>query len=273
MQSHKTLALAVGVALSACGPKVTLLEVKPGLVTLTRKGEGAKLVATAKDAEGKEVKEGVTLAFASSDPSVATVDPASGAVSAVATGDATIAVTFQDKKGEARIKVSIPASLTIAPAQVNLSALGAKAHLSVKVLDAKGREVAAAVSFANPNEKIVSVDRGDLTAVGPGEGEITVSAAGVSSKVKVNVTLPAPAEVTVEKAVLQLKVGVPARIVATAKDESKQSIRGAVLTFASSNEKVAKVDAAGIVTAVGKGKAKVTVAAGAKKAEVEVKVK
>jgi hypothetical protein len=275
MRSHKTLALVVGIAISACGPKVATIGVQPGSATLSEKGKTTKLSATAKDSEGKEVKEGVTLAFSSSDPAVATVDPASGLVTAVSSGDAVITAAFQEKKGEATVRVSIPASLSIVPADVKLAAVGAKATLSVKVLDAKGRPVAAEVAFASPSDKVVSVNQGELTAVGPGEGEVVVSAGGVTGKVKVSVTLPPAAEVEVEKAVLELKAAgdEPVKIVATAKDEAKQPIVGAVLTYSSDNEKVAKVDEAGAVTAVGKGKAKITVASGEKKAEVAVKVK
>lgn len=273
MRSLKTLALAASIALSACGPKVATISVKPASATLSKKGEVAKLSAAAKDAEGKEVKEGVVLSFTSSDPAVATVD-STGAVTAVASGDAVITAAFQEKKGEAKVKVSIPASLSIAPADVKLTAVGAKASLAVKVLDAKGREVAADVAFASQNAAVVSVSKGELTAMGPGQAEVLASAGGVTGRVKVDVILPAPAAIEVEKASLQLKVGgEPAKIAAVAQDEAKQPIVGAVLTFTSNNEKVAKVDASGMVTAVGKGKAKITVAAGDKKAEVAVKAK
>lgn len=274
MRSYKTLAMAAAIAVSACGPKVATISVQPASVTLSKKGEVAKLGAVAKDAEGKELREGVILAFASSDPAVATVDPASGMVTAVDSGDAVISAAFQEKKGEAKVKVSIPASLSIAPAEVKLAAVGAKANLAVKVLDAKGREVAADVTFASQNAAVASVSKGELTATGPGEAEILVSAGGVTGKAKVAVTLPAPASVEVEKAAFDLKVGgEPAKIAAVAKDDAKEPIAGAALTFASSNEKVAKVDESGTVTAVGKGKAKITVSAGDKKAEVAVKVK
>lgn len=273
MRSLQNLALAASIALSACGPKVATISVQPASTTLTKKGEVARLSAAAKDAEGKEVKEGVVLSFASSDPAVATVD-STGAVTAVASGDAVISAAFQEKKGEAKVKVSIPASLSIAPADVKLTAVGAKASLAVKVLDSKGREVAADVAFASQNAAVVSVSKGELTARGPGEAEILASAGGVTGRVKVDVILPAPAAIEVEKATLELKVGdEPIRIAAVAQDEAKQAIVGAVLTFTSNNEKVAKVDASGMLTAVGKGRAKITVAAGDKKAEVAVKAK
>ncbi len=273
MRSHKTLALAAGIAISACGPKVATISVQPASATLLKKGEFVKLTAAAKDAEGKELKEGVVLGFASSDPAVAKVDPVSGAVTAVDTGDAVISATFQEKKGEAQVKVSIPASVSIAPAEVKFASVGAKANLAVKVLDAKGREVAADATFTSLNPAVVTVSKGEVTATGAGDAEVLVSAGGVAGKAKVVVTVPEAASVEVEKASLELKVGSePVKIAATARDEAKQAISGTAFTFTSDNERVATVDSSGAVSPVTKGKAKITVTAGDKKVEVAVKV-
>jgi hypothetical protein len=168
--------------------------------------------------------------------------------------------------------VSIPASLSIAPADVKLTT-GGKALLVVKVLDAKGREVPAEVTYQNPIDKVVAVANGTLTALTPGQGEIQATAGGVTGKIKVRVALPPAASIDFPKASLDIKLKATAPIGARALDEARRPIPGAALTYTSSNAKVAKVDASGLVRAVARGKARITVASGDAKAVVAVKVK
>ena len=73
-------------------PIATITVTSPTVDTVMANGRTAQLVAQARDASNNPVTT-VTLAWTSLNPSVATVDPTSGLVSAVATGSATIRVS------------------------------------------------------------------------------------------------------------------------------------------------------------------------------------
>jgi uncharacterized protein YjdB len=269
----KMIVLAVGLGLTACGPKVASIEVKPNAISLTKKGEIAKVVATPKDAEGKAV-EGVALSYTSTDPTVAAVDAATGAVTALKSGTTTIKAGFEKVNADVAVKVSIPATITLIPAELSLDGVGAKANIGAKVLDEKGRPVAGEVAWESAAPAIATVKNGAVTAMGVGTAQLTAMIGSV--KATANVTVAPPPAVTaieVSKKV-ELKVGAkPVKLAVTAKGEGGKAIANAVFTYTSENPKVATVDATGEVNAVAKGKTKLTIASGEKKATVDVTVK
>ncbi|MGC4117937.1 MAG: Ig-like domain-containing protein [Myxococcales bacterium] len=271
MRSVKFVSLVAVFALSACGPKVTSIELAPGALELGKKGEIKALTATPKDAEKKAV-ENVQITYTSSDPKVATVD-AKGQVSAVDTGEATITAAFEQNKATATVKVAIPGSITFAPADVKLVGVGSKAAVVAKVMDSKGKEMKLSATFVPGDGKVATVAGNEFTAVAAGEATFVATAGDVKSNLKVSVTVPVLTTVEADKALEIAKAGETATIKAMGKDADGKEIAGTAFTFASADEKIAKVDAAGVVTAVKKGKTKVTVTAGDKSATVEVQVK
>jgi len=271
MRTVKFLSLAAVFALSACGPKVATIELAPATVDLAKKGESKALVATPKDAEKKKV-ENVQIAFASSDPKVATID-AAGKVTAVDSGEAKLTATFEQISATASVKVSIPASISFAPAAVKLEAVGAKAPVVVKVMDSKNKEVKMPVALVSADAKVVTVAGTELTAVGAGETTVSGTAGDAKGSLKVSVVLPVLATVEAEKTLDLAKAGETAAIKASGKDAEGKVIPSATFTFASADEKIATVDATGAVKAVKKGKTKITVTSGDKTATVEIVVK
>lgn len=184
---RKLMLVVAGLALAGCGPKVSSIEMDPKTVTLTKAGDVAKVTAVAKDEAGKPV-EGVVLAFSTSDENVAKVDPATGAVTAVKTGDAIIKAAFQDKvTAELPVVVSIPASILVEPAEVKFDAVGATAKVAAKVIDEKSRPVATPVTWESGNAAIVTVKDGELTAVAPGVAQVFAVVGNVRAPVAVTV--------------------------------------------------------------------------------------
>lgn len=271
MRNAKFPSLAAVFVLAACGPKVASIELAPGTLELGKKGEIKALTATPKDAEKKAV-EGVQIAFASSDPKVATVD-AKGQVSAVDTGEATITATFEQIKATAAVKVAIPGSIAFAPAEVKLEGVGSKANVVAKVMDTKGKEMKLAAAIAGGDAKVATIAGNEITAVGAGETAFNATAGDAKVALKVTVVVPVLTTVEADKAVEIAKAGETATIKPVGKDADGKPIAAATFTFASADEKIAKVDAAGVVTAVKKGKTKVTVTSGDKSATVDVVVK
>ena len=269
MRALKVLSIAVVFGLAACGPKVASIEVGQKAIELGKKSDVVTVAATPKDAEGKKV-EGVALVFASSDPTVVSVD-ATGKVTALGSGDAKITVSFEKVTLDVPVKVSIPATLSFAPADVKLSGVGDKRPVVVKVMDSKNREVKAQVAWSTADAKIATVAGGEITAAGAGDTQIFATVGDLKSAVKVSVVVPVLTSVEAEKSV-EVKVGEKAKLKVAAKDSDGKEIATATFTFKSDDAKVATVDEGGVVTGVAKGKTKVTVTSGDKSAAVEVKV-
>ncbi len=273
MRTVKLSVVVVLAGLVGCGPKVATIEIAPKEVVLAKKGDAASLVGTAKDAEGKKVENPV-LVWASSDPTVAAVDGATGKVTGLKTGDAKVTATYQTIVGEAKVRVSIPASISFAPAVLTLTGPGGKGRVVAKVLDEKGREASAKLSWESADAKVATVSpAGEITGVAPGETQVFAVVGELRAPVKVVVPAPTAAALEVGKAVTMKLGGKPIALEVVAKDAAGKDMAGAQLSFSIADAKVATVDTAGAVTPVGKGKTKVTVTSGDKSAEIDITVK
>src|SRR5207249_6025393 len=115
---------------------VASVTVAPTSKTL-RIGTTAQLAATTKDSAGN-VLTGRSIAWSSSAPAVATVS-ASGLVTAVAVGSATITATSEGKSGTSAITVTVVpvASVTVAPTSKTLR-IGTTAQLAATTKDSAG---------------------------------------------------------------------------------------------------------------------------------------
>ncbi|HEV2735969.1 MAG TPA: Ig-like domain-containing protein, partial [Longimicrobiaceae bacterium] len=114
---------------------VASVSVTPGSAALVV-GGGALLTASARDAAGN-VLTGRAVVWSTSNPAVATVS-ASGMVTGVAVGSATITATVEGKTGTASVTVSADPAMTaarisVSPRADTLSALGAATQLRATV--------------------------------------------------------------------------------------------------------------------------------------------
>jgi hypothetical protein len=118
----RLLLLAPVAILAACGsddstgpgqenPVVTSVVVAPQTATLTSLGETVQLSASVRDQNGNEMS-GQTVTWASDPPAVATVD-ASGQVTAVANGQATVTASSSGKSGSAAVTVDVRGSVLV----------------------------------------------------------------------------------------------------------------------------------------------------------------
>ena len=126
------------------------------------------------------------------------------------------------------------------------------------------------VFWLTSNEKVATVDdNGKVTAVGSGEAKITATAGGKYASCTVKVTVLV-AGITLDETELDLTVDDdPVTLVAKVTPEGATD---KTVTWSSSNDRVATVDANGKVTAVGNGEATITAKAGDKTATCTVKV-
>lgn len=127
------------------------------------------------------------------------------------------------------------------------------------------------VEWKSDNEKVATVDKGVVTAVGAGEATITATAGTATATCKITVEpadVPAPV-ITVKPDTAEMILGNTVELTASNDKDVKLTYK-----YESSNTEVATVDDNGVVKAVGVGEATITVSAeGATPAECAINVR
>ena len=237
---------------------VASVSVSPPSLTLVPT-ETATLSATVRDANSTVVTDRV-VTWKSSNTAVATVS-ASGFVTAVAPGSAIVTATSEGKTGSTSIVV-VPkpvGSVVVSPPTGKITA-GQTLTLSATVRDTSGAVVTdRAVAWSSSNTTIATVSSaGIVTAVNPGTATITASSEGKSGSAVVTVQPIPVASVTLDPGSVTLGPGENAQLVATTKSADGTVLTGRVVTFTSSNTKVAMVSSDGVVTGIALGTATIT---------------
>ena len=207
----------------------------------------------------------LNIAYTSNNNSVATVDE-NGLVTAVGEGTAIITVTVGDDKIYAKNSTTVTVTVSKIPTEINI----ANATLNLKVLNQilSGATLnpaeAGALVYTSSNTTVARVSNGVIYGDAKGQATITVSFAGNNKyaatenrTITVNVSLN-DASVTVDNDTVNLYVDGKHTINATA----VPSFLINNVTYKSSDESVATVDAKGNVIAVAEGNAIITVEVG-----------
>ena len=154
----------------------------------------------------------------------------------------------------ARIKTTI----TLDTTETTLNK-GKKLKLTATVAGLPEGSQQPKLNWSSSDKTVATVQNGNVTAVAAGEAIITCSIVledGVELVAECRVTVIVPvSSVTLEKKTVSMGVGESFQ---PAFKVQPQSASHQTLTFASSDEKVATVDAQGVITAVGPGKCTVT---------------
>ena len=194
---------AASATLAACGgattgptvPAVASVEVTPAADTILALGQTQQLSAVAKDAAGDPIP-GKTFTWRSSAPGIASVDTASGLVTGVANGAASIAATVDGKSGQATVAVvQQVATVTVSPDTGLLGAIGATRQFVAAAKDANGNAISGvAFIWLSSNDAVATIDTAGLaTAVGPGTVTITAAGRGIPGTAELAV-MQAPAK-------------------------------------------------------------------------------
>ena len=250
-------------------------EDAPAETPVIATGESATAETAAQDEKIAKAAEKLTLAWTSSDESVATVDE-TGTVTAVAAGEAEITAAVKDTEMQdvcvITVKVSakelkVPDTLEVKLNDTDETAIEAKCE----------PEDASNISFdfASSDEEVATVDKdGKVKVLKAGECDITTTLMQDGEKVAEKTThVKAFYEVesiTLDSNEGKLTVGNSHTIKATVAPEEVAA--ETTIEWSSSNEKVATVDSNGKVTAISSGNATITATAGEESANYEVTV-
>jgi uncharacterized protein YjdB len=245
-------------AVTVTNAPVASVTVSPASATVTV-GATTQLTATPKDANGTALS-GRVVTWATSNAAVATVS-ASGLVTGVAVGSATITATSEGQSGTSALTVTnVPvASVTVSPASASVT-VGATTQLTATPKDANGTVLSGrVVTWATSNAAVATVSASGLvTGVAAGSATITATSEGQSGTSAITVTSVPVASVTVSPATASITVGATTQLTATPKDANGTALSGRVVTWATSNAAVATVSASGLVTGVAAGSATIT---------------
>jgi len=217
----------------------------------------------------------LTVAWTSSDESVATVD-ATGVVVAVSAGEADITASVTDSEMSAVCKVTVKVAAKDITVPDNLDVKlndGNETTVEATVSPADATDVK--VSYTSTDEAVATVDKdGRVQVLQPGECDITTTLMQDGEKVTEKTThVKAFYEVesiTLDSNEGKLTVGNSHTIKATVAPEEVAA--ETTIEWSSSNEKVATVDENGKVTAIAAGEATITAAAGEKNATYKLTV-
>ncbi len=194
------------------------------------------------------------VTWTSSNPNVATVDK-NGKVTAKKVGVAVITCKTQSGGKTAKCRVTV-SGIPVKTVSLNKTDLkmdfGAVYQLKATVSPSNATNKKVVWSSSNPN--VVTVDsKGNIKAVGRGSAVITCKAADGSGAYKnCNITVYKTGVLGIElnKQSLNMQKGATYKLIATIFPANAVDKR---IIWTSSNTSVAKVDANGVVTAVGKG--------------------
>lgn len=278
-------AAAMAITLVGCGVKITNIAV-PDAVTV-EKGEAVVLpvafgtddapavtpetAATGESAATDEklakAASKLTVAWTSSDESVATVD-ATGMVVAVSAGEADITASVTDSEMSAVCKVTVKVAAKDITVPDNLDVKlndGNETTVEATVSPADATDVK--VSYASTDEAVATVDKdGRVQVLQPGECDIVTTLTQEGKKVvekKTHIKAFYEVEgITLDKTEGILTAGNTVTLNATVLPE--EIADETIVTWTSSDEKVATVDENGKVTAIAAGEATITANAGEK---------
>src|SRR5256712_5100342 len=300
------VALACSVPGAAAAQNVSEVQVAPPTVTI-RVGERSGLLATAFDRIGNVIPT-VRIIWSSNNINVAKVDN-NGTVTGVANGVAIVEARVGTRRGQAAVQVtggSAPApppgpppaapppaappgpdpfagqpagsgpaaALRLEPGVVYLLP-SENWRVAPRALREDGSPAAPVnVVWTSLRADVASVDQsGNVVALSPGQGTIQATVSGGGG-------LTATAPVVVQQAEFTVREGSPLMLSPGEVDtlhvivaaQNNRTVNPLVLQWSSSDQSVARVSLAGVVTAVGPGKAILTVAGLLQSKSIEVSV-
>jgi uncharacterized protein YjdB len=237
---------------------VATVTVSPVSATVVQ-GDTEQLTVTLRDAHDNALTRPVV--WSSSNPGVASVS-ASGVVTAVSPGAATVTATSEGQGGASSVTVSpVPvatvgvtlASATITDAQTT--------QATATVRDADGNVLTGrTINWTSDNTAVATVSpTGVVTAVSPGSAHIRAATGGQNGNATLTV-IPRVAAVVVSPASANVVLGSTLQLTVEARDANNNVLTGRSITWSSNASSIASVSTSGLVSGLTLGGATITAA-------------
>jgi uncharacterized protein YjdB len=235
---------------------ITIAPANPTVVV----SQTTQLTATTFDSAG-DVLPGRVVRWKSRTPAVATVDSIAGLVTGVSPGTSEIVATSEGIADSVVATVSAaPINSVVLSPNVSQLHVGQTQQITATVTDVNGNPVTGAtVTFGSSNTGIASITSTTTTTAqvlaGPGTGTATITGtSGAKNGTATMIVSQVPVDsVHVVASHDTLTVGHQDTLTATAFDSAGNLLTGRAVTWHSSNNAVATVNAAGIVTTLQQG--------------------
>lgn len=213
------------------------------------------------DAAGNELT-GRRLAWESSNPTIATIDPSTGVATGVDDGQAVITVRSEGLSATSTLRVLVPViSIVVVPDSFDLPLTTTRAVTATVVGPAgialTNRQIIWATD--NPSVAVVSTT-GVVTAVTVGTTTISVKAGPLTKQIRVRVVAEPVASVRILplQSVHVIRLGQTKQLTAECLNGNQQVLTGRAITWNSANPISATVSQSGLVTAHAVGNANIT---------------
>jgi len=237
---------------------VASVVVNPPTLSI-RVGVSTPLQALTLDAEGGTLT-GRAVTWNSSAPAIAIVS-ASGVVTGVAAGAATITATSAGRVGQAAVTVTLPPvqTVTVSRALDTIGVTGSVTKTAV-LRDASNTVLTGrALSWSSSNVAVATVSStGNVLGLAPGTVTISATSEGRIGNSTVVVLARLASAVILTPATTTLIVGVTQQLSAQITDAQGNLLTGRPIAYASDAPTVASVSASGLVTALAPGTARIT---------------
>ncbi len=251
-------------SITVAEPVPTRISVTPSTHTLEAIGATVQLTASVRD-QRNNVMSGLTVTWSSGDDAVATVSE-EGLVTAVSNGMVDITAQSGSLSSTATISVSepVPTTIVIDPTSATLESIGETVQLTALVLDQRENTMPdAMVTWSSGDESVATVDEdGLVTAVDNGMVDITAQSDEAMESVTITVSQVAAIITITPEMTTLTEFGETVQLEVFAEDANEVAIDEPSIAWTSSDETVATVDEAGLVTAVGNGMADITAQSG-----------
>lgn len=238
-------------------------------------GDTVRLSATPLGSGGRAMS-GRMVSYASSAPTVASVHPVSGLVTAHGPGVARITATCEGASAsmELRVRVVPVARVSVTPEARDLHPQWT-VLLTVALADAAGRPlVGRPVEFSSSNPDVASVGASGLVTAGAlGSATIAVTSEGRMATVLITVTPADVFAISISPAVRAMSDGTILQYSAFPRDERGYTLADRPITWETSDASVAFVSPTGLVSALVPGGVIITARSGAVSASLPLTVR
>jgi uncharacterized protein YjdB len=263
----KVTAIVLSVFLGSCNEQIGPAKVASVEISFPNGAAAAvstTLTATATlRSASNSIIEGRPVTWTSSLPSVATIDAATGLMTAISVGQTNITASSEGVSGSAPFSVIPRAVAKVEVLLPNASvAVSSTFTATANVLDASNVPLSGkTVNWTSATPSVATIDAmtGLVTAVSAGQTLLTATSDGISGSAALVVTAPSVASVEVSLPSASLAISSTFTATAIVKSASNAPITGKTVSWASSSPSIATIDAStGLVTAVAVGQTNIT---------------